>query len=243
MPLALGAPTQAAGRERLAVLQGLLQDFFMQEAKTLLGSTEVRDWLADEAPSRALFALPLLFMKTGSVPRSNGLPVEFYRVFWCQLGSDLLEVYKEALSVGQLPLSLRIGLVSLIFKKGDKAALSNWRPITIRNVNLKILAKTLSRRLTDVMGSVMQADQTCLCGLNLVLVRDVVSWAEQSDLPLALLSLDQEKGFDRVAHPFMFKVLGRMGFGLVFCDWVCLLYPLATLRSGSLVRADCAGLT
>lgn len=104
------------------------------------------------------------------------------------------------------------------FKKGEKSFLANWWPITVLGADLKILSKTITRHLTGVIGSVDMADQTCgvpglSCGLNLVLVRDVLSWAEQRRLPLALLSLDQEKAFDRVAHGFLFKVLERMGFG------------------------------
>ncbi|GAA6077711.1 uncharacterized protein LOC115161469 [Tachysurus ichikawai] len=54
------------------------------------------------------------------------------------------------------------------------------------------------------MAQVVHPDQTCgvpgrMCGMNLALVRDTLAWAEQQGVPLALLSLDQEKAFDRVS--------------------------------------------
>ncbi len=64
-----------------------------------------------------------------------------------------------------------------------------------------------TERLKKVIGAVVQSDQTYgvpgrSVSLNLALVRGIISWAEQRQLPLAILSLDQEKAFDRSAIPF-----------------------------------------
>lgn len=68
--------------------------------------------------------------------------------------------------------------------------------------------------------------------MNLALVRDVISWAEQRQLPLAILRLDQEKAFDRVSHAFLEATLTHMGFGPVFRAWVKLLHRKAFSRVG-----------
>jgi len=64
-------------------------------------------------------------------------------------------------------------------------------------------------------------DQTCgvprrFIGGNVALLRDVVHYANDADLPLAILSSDQEKAFDRVDWPFLQSTLSRMGFGFCF---------------------------
>ena len=56
------------------------------------------------------------------------------------------------------------------------------------------------------------------------LLRDVVSFVNQEDLPAAVLSLDQEKAFDRVDWGFLRSTLCHMGFGPSFVSWVDLLY-------------------
>ena len=67
----------------------------------------------------------------------------------------------------------------------------------------------------------VSSDQTCgvpvrFIGENVALLRDVVEFASSSGVPTAILSLDQEKAFDRVDWPFMLSTLSHMGFGSSF---------------------------
>ena len=43
-------------------------------------------------------------------------------------------------------------------------------------------------------------------------------------LPGAIISLDQEKAFDRVNHNFLQRVLEKFNFGPDFCHWVRVIY-------------------
>jgi len=69
--------------------------------------------------------------KKGKSPGMDGLPLEFYETFWDILAHNLLTVFKEFDRLDILPDSFRSGIVSLLHKKGDKADLKNWRPITL----------------------------------------------------------------------------------------------------------------
>ena len=59
----------------------------------------------------------LLGMAKGKSPGSDGLPMEFYVVFWDLLGGDLVNVFNASLEDGLLPFSPREALIALIFKK------------------------------------------------------------------------------------------------------------------------------
>lgn len=112
----------------------------------------------------------------------------------------------------------RRGVITLIFKKGDRTIRKNWRLITLLTTNYKILTKALATRLTLVLPSIINSDQTaCIPGRtindNLSLIRDVIAFANEMQTPLALISIDQLKAFDRVSHSFLFSTLQHFGFG------------------------------
>ena len=159
----------------------------------------------------------------------DGLPAEFYLKLWHVLGQDLVDVLNFCYVAGSLTLSQRRGIISLSFKKGDRLDMRNWRRISLLTVDYKLAARAIAGRLLKVIHLVVAEDQTCgvpgrYIGENVALLRDVVSYANMFDSPVAILSLDQEKAFDRVDWSFMYATLRRMGFGTSFLQWVNLFY-------------------
>ena len=168
-------------------------------------------------------------MKGGRAPGSDGIPVEFYKRFWGTVGHDLRDVFLSALLAGSLSPSQRTGVISLLPKSGDPLEAKNKRPITLLNVDYKILAKALCNRLGTVMPDLVGPYQTCAVRghsiqQNLWLMRDLVEYVKDRDLPCALVSLDQEKAFDMVDHGFLLKVLKKYNLSPIFVKWVRLLY-------------------
>ena len=164
-------------------------------------------------------------MAKRKAPGSDGLPMEFYVKFWDLLGADLVYVLNSCYRVRCLALSQRSGVISFSFKKGDHLGIRNWRPISHLNVDYKLAARVIAGRLLKVINLVVNNDQTCgvpgrFIGENVAFLRDVVDYATLSDVPVAILSLDQEKVFDRVEWPFLHTTLRAMGFGDSFVNWV-----------------------
>ena len=162
-------------------------------------------------------------MARGKTPRSDGLPGGFYLVFLDTLGSDLVDVFNASFQSGLLSKSQRTAIISLSFQKGDRLLHKNGRPISLLHVHYKLCARTLA-------GKLVSPDQTCgvperYIRENVALLHDVFNFANEKDLPVAVLSLDQEKAFDRVDWQFLFLTLSAMGFGPTFIPWVWLLYP------------------
>ena len=69
-------------------------------------------------------------------------------------------MYEEVFQTGSLPPSLNDALISLIPKKGrDHTDPANFRPISLINVDSKILAKVLALRLEMVLSYIKHTDQ------------------------------------------------------------------------------------
>ena len=118
-------------------------------------------------------------MKNGKSPGSDGLPREFYQTFWSVLGPDLREVFDAAFQNGMLSPSQSTGVITLLPKSGDPLDPGNKRPITLLNVDYKILAKTMCNRLATVMPDLVGPLQTCAVRghsiqQNLWLLRDLI---------------------------------------------------------------------
>ena len=168
-------------------------------------------------------------------PGSDGLTVEFYSAFWSLLGPLLVDMFNVSLAHRELCDSMKSSVKRLVHKKDDRRNLKNWRPISLLNVDYKICSKALSLRLKKVLGSIVDPDQTCSVpgrsiSSNLALLRDTLDFIERTGETGILVSLDQEKAFDRVNRFFLMNLLEHFGFGPSFCNWIFTLYNGAYMR-------------
>ena len=99
-------------------------------------------------------------MENNKSPGLDGLSTNFYKHFWPILGHELISVRYYAVYHGQLPLTQKRGIISLLFKKGDRTKLQNRRPITLLNTDYKILTKALANRLKLTLPLLVHTDQT-----------------------------------------------------------------------------------
>lgn len=175
-------------------------------------------------------------LNLGKAPGPDGLTVEFFLKFWDLLGPQLCSVINQCFLDSELCDSMKSSATRLIFKKrGDSKDLKNWRPISLLNVDYKICSKAITLRLSKVLDSIVDPDQTCSVpgrsiSSNIITLRDTLDYIEQTDETGILISLDQEKAFDRVNRDFLMDLLKHFGFGPDFCRWVRTFYFGANMQ-------------
>ena len=168
--------------------------------------------------------------ENGRVPGWCGLQYEFYKHFWHILADSFYFMQDRVLNdIKRLSITQRKSIISLLFKDGDEKDIRNWRPVSLLCTDYKIIAKAIANRLKSVLGLVVHEDQTCAIPnrsifSNLYLTRDVIRYTNQKRIKSYLISVDQEKAFDRVDRQFLYDVLERMNFGPNFIGWVKTLY-------------------
>uniref|UniRef100_A0A3P9I561 Reverse transcriptase domain-containing protein n=1 Tax=Oryzias latipes TaxID=8090 RepID=A0A3P9I561_ORYLA len=169
-------------------------------------------------------------MKTGKSPGIDGFPVEYYQTFTEVLCPFLTKVLQEAYDFGTLPESFNQAIISLI-PKGDKDLTdpANYRPISLINVDCKILSKILAMRLEKELPKIIHKDQVGfvknrLSADNMRRLLHLLWMNKHSSNPVVAISLDAQKAFDRVEWNFLFTALTKFGFGDNFCRWIKTLY-------------------
>ncbi len=81
----------------------------------------------------------------------DGLPVDFYNIFWKEISKDLSLVLMNSLENGFLPISCRRAILTLLPKKCDLQEIKNWRPVALLSTDYKLLSKVLAMRLKKTM--------------------------------------------------------------------------------------------
>ena len=191
--------------------------------------TEVEALICEGDISNAECESVLKLMATNKTPGYDGLPSEFYIQFWHCIKDLVIGSFNEAFTSGELSETHKQIIISLIFKKIDRKLFKNYRPISLSNVDYKILAFVLANRLQKVIGKLISPEQVAYIkeryiGQNIRLLLDVLDYTKTKQKPGILLFLDFEKAFDSLNWNFIDKCLQKFGFGENFCRWIKIIY-------------------
>ena len=156
----------------------------------------------------------------------DGLTKEFYEYFWDDLKFYFINSLKQSKIEGNLSISQRQAVIKLIVKKDrDKRFVKNWRPISLLNVDTKILSKSLAEKLKNVLPELISSNQTAYVKYRCIsesgrLISDVTEMCDIFYIPGYLVTVDIEKVFDSLGHDFLLSASKKFGFGENFIHWI-----------------------
>jgi hypothetical protein len=251
-----GTLVAAQGREGIAAVGELLADYYdpakgglfschptdQQQQEHMLAALDKRldeeqqqqcsgeeedGTLTLQEAQAALDSLP-----RGKAPGSDGLTYEFYTAMWDVVGRPLVDAFNHSFQQPELRLSeqQRLGLITLIYKGGGKPREDpvSYRPITLLNCDLKIIAKVMVHRFGPACASIIDPTQTAFVpgrdiADNVLHHLEEIDYLQEVQQPGCIVFLDFEKAYDRLNRDWLLRCMEAMQFPESSMRWVRLL--------------------
>ena len=169
-------------------------------------------------------------IKGNKSPGYDGFTAEFYVHFWDAIKFPMLRSFQDSYSKGSLSNSQKLGMITCLPKPGkEREYMKNWRPISLLNVDYKILSGVIANRMKTFLDQLVSEHQKGFINGRYIgectrLVSDIFYKMRNSKISGVFLLIDFEKAFDSLEFSFLDRTLKYFNFGENIRKWVNIFY-------------------
>uniref|UniRef100_A0A8C7E3S4 Reverse transcriptase domain-containing protein n=1 Tax=Naja naja TaxID=35670 RepID=A0A8C7E3S4_NAJNA len=149
----------------------------------------------------------------------------------------MVDIYNEALENAKIPKTWTEACITLIHKEQtDPQKIQNYRPISLLNVDYKIMATIMAERLKRILSRIIHTDQNGFLPhrqikTNTRIMIDILEYYEtHTTRPVTLMFVDAQKAFDNLNWNFLIKQLTGMKCGENFLGFIKQIYNIQTAK-------------
>lgn len=167
-------------------------------------------------------------MHPSKAPGPDGLNAAFYQKYWHIVGEEVCTLVLDILNNKRQPDDINNTFVALIPKVGTPETASDFRPISLCNVVMKLVTKTIANRLKRVLPFVISENQSAFVANRLITDNALIAFdtfhymkkKKTGRKGFMALKLEMSKAYDRVDWRFLHHVMLCMNFPSVLVDLV-----------------------
>ena len=164
--------------------------------------------------------------KNRIAPGIDGIPYEFYK-FWLRKYKEyknkendpavkevkditeiLVKVYDEIENKELYNDNFVLRTMNLLYKKKNRQRIENYRPIILTNTDYKIYSKMIAEKLGKIVHKIIYPNQASFIPSRNIhdytrLTRSIIHYCETHQKNRYILSLDQEKAYNKIAYDYL----------------------------------------
>ena len=169
-------------------------------------------------------------MKKNKAPGLDEISKDILEEGGDEVITQLVKLFNQIITKKCIPQSWKEAKIILLHKKGDKADIKNYRPISLLSHLYKIFTKILQNRLKKELDEHQPREQAGFReGFStmdhLLAINQLIEKSNEYQLDLCIGFIDYEKAFDSIEHPDLFQALREIGINE---GYVCILEDIYT---------------
>lgn len=159
-------------------------------------------------------------MRLNSAPGPDGLNCHILKNCSAEISASLVILFTKSMSEGIVPDVCKQAVVVPVFKGGEISDPSNYRPVSLTSIMMKVMEKIVREQIVNYMSANnlfnptqhgFRKGRSCLSALLRVYDEILLDVTENKYSCVDMIYLDFSKAFDKVDHGVLMHKLKKMG--------------------------------